>query len=232
VRKDIDVADHSDRFCLNLYRWALRDFDREIAEGFPLLNIYPYWDGKLFVDCFHQLTLDNKSMMPVALVKRFHSLAARIGGDTIAEREKELIDRFSLSLKNAHFQMVDNLVKPKLSRTVIVRRIQETVRGTIGGNIESLGNAGTWLHSTVLGNWRVSTTFDVRSNRVYFGHRIFDLSQDLNLLPGYISILSWFGILSSTEFYLTSRQDIDALCDSVNKLCAHFVSSVPILQKE
>jgi hypothetical protein len=79
--------------------------------------------------------------------------------------------------------------------------------------------------------WQVRTNVHLSEGDLYqlsYHHRIHPAGS-LHELETWISILSWLGITSMTNWDLLTAADMPEAAETLARLCAHFLQAVPTL---
>ncbi|HXM97102.1 MAG TPA: hypothetical protein VN982_01365 [Candidatus Dormibacteraeota bacterium] len=89
-------------------------------------------------------------------------------------------------------------------------------------------NRKEWTYHTQMGSWIVSTEIDTGGRRnVGYDHSIGAL--ETMHLQDRISVLSWMGISSQTDWMYLSEDEADEAAECLGQLCGQFLSAVPKL---
>src|SRR5438105_596524 len=83
----MNLSATSDALSVHVFRWALRDFQREISHGYPFLGYISYGLVFRLLAWFEALSPKERGSVATALVKRFHPRAVELTGESLTPEE-------------------------------------------------------------------------------------------------------------------------------------------------
>jgi len=224
------------------YFWALADWNRELRDNFPLLRAVYDEGPQPAVEIMEQLAPDRREAVSIALVKRFtdeDTLRRLEALPTIEERnlaewfvEKCLARRARRSgavvLPGSYSKAA---LPKKLKRKKLKRHIIGALHPILGDKYEEWGDSFEWRYRTKIGPWHVITYIDVggQGHQLSYDHSVL-LSDRVRLFEG-ISLLSWLGICSQTNWQGLVDGDAEPAALVLATIVAHFMEAAPKLLK-
>jgi hypothetical protein len=244
-------------FQIRYYLWAISEFKKEINESF--INFRSFKDGspwKLY-QFMQQLDRSDRLILAHSLLKRRHSDAAKVLGESLSEREESLLaqDR-EFNLKQSDLEVeffkrrragekIKFASKAKL-RKVIKAKFKNTFGSQCIQCIESdyLANEPEpqfqmkccgWIINTFFGFGRGESSIDYCHNIVSEDSVEHQGPKGIYRLPlvigYYMSFCSWLGVTSQTQWEYLMDDDVEPACDAAIKFCGHFFEVAPKLLK-
>ena len=219
-----------------LYQWALEDWRRELEEDFRLLRKVA---DPVPLRIIEALDKPRRFLFAKALVKRFtpaHVLAQC--GDSFTDEDAQLIQIYidavtsvvsgptSIGSEDDRYLSATSLCE--LDRTSFKKAIVTRLTPVLGKEYENCGG-GEWRYYTSVGPWEIVTCIDLggRSHQLCYAHNI--RCSKHPFLAEHISLLSWLGISSQTDWSGLTQSDIEPIAESLAEIIAHFVRSAPSL---
>jgi hypothetical protein len=225
-------AELKERFSIGYYRWAGREWEREIRDGYPLLRSLPTPYAGLVVDFLENtLSAEQRDLLVRARRKKFHPLAAAALGEELTAEEKDVLARFEAwSTQRLH------LLGSASGRTARERKPWAAVlkeRLDFLGPARKLQGPLEWTHTTEVNGWIVTTWLDLggRFMDVSYGHDLADAAKPKPSFQRFISLLSWLGLSSATKWNVPG-DDIEPSAETLVRLCRHFLAAIPEITAE
>jgi hypothetical protein len=222
------------KFQERYYRWALQDWEREIAEDFPLLRSIRDNNARLAIRLMIGIKSNQRLLLAKALTKRFRKPILAQWGDTFTEEDKRFEKLFmdELSQGSSLEPTYPNVISPeplKLKREQLKHCLVRALSPALGENYEDWGNWKVWKYSTIIGAWQVITYFDIggRFHQLSYAHEI--MSPEQVYLARSISILGWFGISSQVMLQGLDDSDAKPTATALAKIIKHFMNVAPKL---
>jgi hypothetical protein len=243
-------------FSLRYYRWALQDFKREIAEGFPFLKGFKTGPPAAVVEMMSRSTRGEQLALASALLKRFHKNAVEAAGDQITAEEEAACREYLDRIPRAHPLELALLRKAAAGdRGVYAKRgkLVNLVKAELeaGGMqiFEPEDLVGVLSYQNIVDGWQIITRIDTREKhaQLAYNHSIVSVKKAVlvtwgkgtwregqhEMLPvqlhNWISLTAWLGISSRTQWTdLTDSDTVQAATD-LARMCRHFIASAPTL---
>jgi hypothetical protein len=234
----MELNDVEQQFGLKYYHWALRDFRREIAEGFPLLRLVKGTQAAGILKFLEPIPADELGILSAALVKRAHLRAVRSAGGDLSARERCALEKYYAMpvlqrwhpenpLRNAPTGSVCLKINRGKLRTLIRQQLEPLTGKPFGRASESV-----WWHKVEINGWSVETWIDT-------GSRLFQLSYSQSVksgtrgvLVGNASLLSWLGLSGQTMWQFITDESAPTAAESLARLCSHFIGAAGELLSE
>ena len=88
------LIEATQEFEIRYYHWAISEFEKEIAESFPILRTFkngPIWEAHQFMQ---QIDKNQQLTLAKSLVRRTHPKAAKILNEKLSDEENSLLNKF------------------------------------------------------------------------------------------------------------------------------------------
>ncbi len=210
------------------YEWALRDFQREIAQDFPFLRRVGGTINRKVIAIMKSLPLERQKQLATTLVRTnkvwFSGAPTRWTAEDEAnyawygERKRQLLREGPVGNtlgRRATF------IRDKRE---LMRAVREELMLVFPGETPEKSNEELNFRATLHG-------FDVETV-VYSGHRTWQLWYLHRLLHpasgldvNHISLMSWLGISGATEWSEITEATIPGVAKTVGDLCRHFIAA-------
>lgn len=247
-------AEAQQEFNVRYYLWATSEFESEIDKSFPNLKLFKSGDVWSLYQFIQQLDKSEQFILAHSLLKRFHSDAVKVLGESVSDEESYLrkrCDEFRSQFYGMRKEAVTSgragekikfATKSKLRKTIIAKFTQEYGKQCTTILTEEDGDLRFEMK---LAGWIVTTqfTFGRQENMIHYYHRIDSekkISKIVNLaefcvpaiiLHHSISFAHWLGISGGSEWQYPLEEDIDLASNLFIKLCGRFFEVVPKLLK-
>lgn len=227
-----------DIFAVRYYKWAIQDSLREIESNFSLLSTIKSQNIFRFLEIVVSMPRSAQEELFLALIKRFHKRAVELTGETLSAVEKGLIhacDQARLvpaSMNQKVFPDSNlNYSYSKSQREALADIFRKDWLRFCGGSVERF-EVGELRCINGCDDWRIDTYMDFngRYHRLSYEHRIVD--DNHQVLSRGISLTSWLGISSQTNWDYIAREDMEQASQTVVKLGLHFIHSARNLLAE
>jgi hypothetical protein len=215
-----------DQFVVRFYRWAQETSRREFNDGFPYISRIRNLATLQLLNFTESLSEKERALFRSALLKRFHQKAVELMGDSSSAEERAMLQRYSntVDIQAWQFEATTRRFRKAEFRKILFNKL----RVVLGDPAEIAANRETWNYETHVGCWMVRTEVDTGGRRnVGYGHTI--SARETVHLQQHISVLSWMGISSQTDWIYLSDTDSDDAVECLGQLCRQFLSAVPEL---
>ena len=197
-----------------------------------------------------QITKNEQLTLARCLLRRSYPDTATILGEGLSEAANLLLDRFDKFRSQFYGQARNDLSgqrgkyvsKSKLRRAIEIAFTKAYGRRCV--KIQTEKDLDPWFEMKCTG-WIVATrfTFGRRQSMICYYHSIESEAKVPNpefppeywmpamRLGHWLSLASWLGISSQTEWASLLNGEVDQACDAVIKCCGHFFEAVPRLLK-
>jgi hypothetical protein len=212
----------ADWFAVRYYRWALDDALRGAQEDFPGIRLVV---GALAIKNYHYLSsLKDQEREAVirAMVKRFHSRAIDLTGESLSPAEQLLLTRKDLSIRS-----MPDVARPEGVRAKYIRRHLRDASSRLGKQLE-MSPAGERFELQTSG-WTVRTIVVYSANPSYVQ---FVVDEVGNYLQDGISVLSWLGVAGQSTWDLAAEGEEAATAVSIVDAADVFLKAAPDLLSE
>jgi hypothetical protein len=212
-----------DEFLIRFYRWAKEFSQDEFSRGFPLLSQIRNPSATRLVRFAESLNTGERKLLCSALLKRFHPRATELANDFLSSHEQEMLRRYSVA-RNAFPLHAARQSLPKVRfRNLLLSKLHSVLGDPVDGSTSQ-----EWEYWAVVGCWTVSTRIDIGGRRVLGYEHAIPISQSV-FLHRQISVLSWMGISSQTDWVSVSESELEKTLESIEHLCKLFMDTVPML---
>lgn len=251
--QQMKFEDSKSEFGVRYYRWALRDFEREIENGFPHVSQFksgPCWHVN---DMMTRMTPEERRFLGRALVRRFHKEAVMALGEEISESETRWCDEFLARAlyPSPEGEALERRVRagehPKYIKRGRLRSLVKKELSASGLQIfEPEYEAQVLRYRSVVEGWEIITHIHSgeRQAQLAYEHIIWSFEKvrpvkvwngDEELWPvqlhNWISFAGWLGICSRTEWTGLVDEDGPKAAKELSALCQHFLNVAPMLLK-
>jgi hypothetical protein len=233
----MDFQQAKDEFAVRYYRWALEDSQREVKEGFPFLHRIKGTASLRLLAAMESLQQEEQTHFSVALVKRFHLRALKLLNEHLTAEENELCRDYvsSILIPIPEEQEIERRIKAgtfhlRVNRKNLATLIKKELEPVLGNPSEIWGPR-EWWYMTSFGSWNVRTNVHMSEGHFYqlnYHHSIHPVDS-MYELENWMSVLSWLGITSMTNWDLLTDADIPEAAETLAQLCSHFIQAVPSL---
>lgn len=244
-------------FQIRYYLWATSEFEREIDESFAGFSSFKNGSPKKLYQFMQQLDRKDQLILAHGLLKRRHSDAAKVLGESLSEEEESLLARdreFSLKQSDLEVEFfkrrragekIKFASKTKLRKT-IVAKFKNAFGSQCIQSIESeyLAKEPEPAFQMKCYGWVINTSF-------WFGRgeSLIDYCHNISsedsveqhgpkgvyrlplVIASYMSFCSWLGISGQTQWEYLMEEDVEPVCDAAIKFCGHFFEVAPKLLK-
>jgi hypothetical protein len=206
----MDLETAKQIFAVRFYRWALQDFALEVEQGFPLISSIKGRTSAMFIEIWNSLSTEEREILQVALVKRFHPKGCALTGELMTEREQRMVERY-LSLTSQWLADDTWVQRPAktLSGSKCAAGIKRELKKVLGTPHFWKGEPNDPQYSTHIGPLVVLTHVRARQPPGYF-HRIIATGH-VYIREG-TSIFGWLGIGARPAWDLIVDDDDAAGC--------------------
>jgi hypothetical protein len=196
--KSTDAISAECAFFERFYKWALDDWNREIADGLPILGPARSSTSFAYVQITTGLSPASRLALGRALVKRSHGIGRSATGEEMTDEESELLRWYS---------------KAKLLKLAVDR-----IGGMVGQSVRKTA-AEQWFQLEI-GNWKILTMLDTvqQMTSLRYNHRVSrsDMTQEERMRIGALghaqnvtSIQQWLGFYPVTEWRASRDEDVE-----------------------
>lgn len=208
---------------IGLYRWAQRDWDREVGEGFSLVQALGRRMTDSFVEFSESLSSSQRSVLGRAVLKKFHPVAAQALGEEHTSDELEVLARLERSMPAPAADLGGRCDRK------VLRKALKSELGFLG-KAKPFGGPSDWEYLTPVGAWELRTFVDTggRLKDVSYNH---DLRNESGLELQRISLLSWLGISGVTKWNVDSEEAMQESAKALARACRLFLEAVPEIVK-
>jgi len=214
-------------FLVRLYHWS-DEFSRlEFETDFPIVQRIKSSNVLHFLSFARWLNTKDRFLLRSALLKRFHPWAAEALGDLLSVQEKGLLDRYS-EARRADASQTDAVAANPSSKALLRRMLSQRLNATFGEPHEVAPERETWTYRSEIDCWTLQTLIDTGGRRG-FGYFHSISAQHAVYLQQHISILSWMGVSSQTDWFHLSEKEYGGAADALADICALFIDNAPKL---
>jgi hypothetical protein len=216
-----------DRFLIRFYRWSMNFSRREFDRDFPIVVRIKSSAVQGFASFARSLNIEERSLLCSALLKKFHPRAVEVLEDFTSVEETALLDKYS-EARREHLSEFDVIAR-RSSKAPLRRILLRKLGALFGEQLEMKPpNRERWTHRASIGCWTLETAIDTGGRRSFGYAHLIEARHALHLQE-HISILSWMGISSQTDWFALSESDYDEAAESLARVCACFLNAAPEL---
>jgi hypothetical protein len=235
-------------FLLRYYRWSSEDFMREIKQGFPFLRRFKSGSAYTVVQMMSTMKAEDQATFARALVKRFHPDATQIIGYSISNEEQRFLDLFrEMALEDSPTALLQN--QAALAGKPFAGPSRRKMRQLIKTEMQALQlseqeqESGVFLTYVLrIGAWQVKTEIDTvgEFSEIIYHHNIVSSEatetltgrdgkemQVFKTLGRFISLHSWLGISSQTQWTHLTQSEVPGACAHLRLVVSHFLQAAP-----
>lgn len=209
-------------FLVRFYKWSLADALGEMEAGFPLISRVHGVHGRGFVSALEGVPREAREELLRLVVRRFHPVAMELLGTPLTSGDLEVLEELQMK-RMSGWQL-------------------STMKGIKGRQLRSLLQAAppygpdsamrpsdlgpSFLDFQVdVGPWTVSTYVECsRYPRYYHSIR-----SPQEFLESHVSVQSWMGIASVTEWDLAAPGDEGRIAATMRDAFKRFLGAMPSL---
>jgi hypothetical protein len=215
-----------DEFLVRFYHWSTEFSRQEFDRDFPIVGRINNPSVQAFLFFARSLVTEKRSLLCSGLLKKFHPRATEVLKDFPSVEESVLVDK-CLEARRALRAQFGAIARPP-SKAHLHKILTRRLGAVLGEPEEIQVSREEWAYSSRIRCWTVRTRIDLG------GRRSFGYSHSVNAqyavdLHGHVSILSWMGISSQTDWFDLSESDYDEAADTLLRVCACFLNAVPDL---
>lgn len=206
-------------FRIAYYRFAVRDWQAELATGFLRLKRFRSGFAQRALAMFEGLSPEEQSDLAAALLRKAHPEAAIELSTHLTDRQAVLLQAREEGILRGSSEEDAAESDVTLRRSQLAKMLKSKMRSL--GALEPMGSRSTWRYRSNQGPFVVLTYVDV-------GGRIWDLSYHHDVLVGdvrlhrFISFLAWLGV-GASKWTLRSEEEAAEAVDLLQELCSHFM---------
>ncbi len=190
--------DVTEEFAVRYYRWAALDSRQEMEAGFPLVSRLRNEHAATYVSIMNWIDdASKRRLYLLASVKRFHPEVVSLFGEDMTRAEEKVIEwadaqrlEMDYAMPARKLGISSRELKTLLKNELLTRFGRQTVLTRPGPNMLGLESRH--------GPWLVRTWFDCGRRSFYLHH----IDAGEVKLASHLSIQSWMGISSMTEWTL------------------------------
>ena len=227
-----------DKFDVNFYKWSSKEFDEEINNGFQILKTIQNIDVMQFLEMTSNMSAQVKSSAANALLKNHHKNAAKLCEDLLTDEEAEFLKKYfkigsvskyseKIFYRNQGVKQSDPIRGKSIDRKKLLKKVIDSIVPIVGEVKERAGGSIVFLEKR-FGDWKVSTNIDVggRMTNLSYDHYIRNEDNFVLLKGG--SLLSRFGLASSsTDWTELLELDSDIAIQTLKLACKKFMDAIP-----
>jgi hypothetical protein len=212
-----------DEFLVRFYRWSTEFSRHEFDGDFPIVGRIKSPTVQRLLSFARSLKGEERFLLCSALLKRFHTRAAEILDDFPSTEETALLSRYS-EARRAYVPQSEAIVRQ--SNKASLRKILLRELGASFSEPPDIqASREEWTYRSHIHCWTLETRIDSG------GRRSFGYSHSINAqhsvpLQDHISILSWMGISSQTDWFYLSESDYGEAAKCLAQACSCFLDAV------
>jgi hypothetical protein len=221
---------------LRFYRWARKDAEREVRDGYPLLGRIESSATKMFLEYMALVSEEEQLRIVLILLKRVHDIAVEESGELLTDEEKGIIsDYIQFQLNHPLLDRQEPLIRFRVPRRALglpprsklrtrdfSRKIKAELAPVFYGSVERHG-ANDLFYENAHNKWTVQTSVHTGRPPHYF-HSI-RASWRVVLTT---TITSWLGV-GDGAWDLLYEDNSNAAAETIAALTDHFLKAVPEL---
>jgi hypothetical protein len=210
------------------YEWALRDFQREIAQDFPFLRRVGGSLDRKVIAIMQSLPLERQQQLATTLVRTNKVWFSEAPTRWTAEDQGNYAwygERISQLLREGP---VGNTLRRRATlirdKRELMRAVREELMLVFPGETPKKSNEELNFHATLHG-FEVETIVYSGSSiwQLTYLHRLRHPASGLDV--NHISLMSWLGIAGPTYWCEITEATIPAVAKTVGDLCRHFIAA-------
>lgn len=211
-------------FLERYFRWAVSQWDQELASDFPTLRAFGGFSSAALValEVLEALEPRAKASMTQALARRAHKEATSLRNAPLSAVDEELLEQWLELSRQVRFSRAFHLETYRMDRHALRAALKHTV-GPLLGKQTSPSSGNGLGYVKYLRGWSVDTDIDLggRNHQLAYFHVV---SWEGHLVKSVIGPLEWLGI-SSTALNRVSAGHEGEAAQCVAWLTGRFVSA-------
>jgi len=212
-------------FLVRLYQWSSMDTLREAESGFALISRISSAQAKGLVSALEAQRGESSAHLICALVKRFHPIALQALGESLSPEELTLLESLDSGRAEWWKAPKGHGVRGKRLKSLV----EEMLPPLLGPTALRTDPGPKMLGFKVnIGDWNLETTIGLARHPFYY-HSI---SRRDEFLESHISINSWMGISSMTEWDLIQPGEEESVVSTMMEACSRFLEAAPGLLRD
>jgi len=235
------------QFAVNYYRWAQREFQREVENDFPLLSRLRCRFSLRVYEFMLSLPPDQRRIFALARVKHSNPEATEVCGELITETEREMLRAYQNksvveypAVGAVHYggpskreQEIEGAIRKKelraqhsnkAFRATVLARVTQGLRGT--PEVDQLEGI---KHVAQADDWTITTSIGLKGKFPMRYTQYLKAREGLSLET---SFHRWMGIMGDTYWDLLTTDATEEATEQLVSLCARFISEGPRLLPE
>lgn len=209
-------------FLVRFYEWSLADALREVEIGFPLISRIHGVHGRRFVSALEGVPREAREELLRLMVRRFHPVAMELLGTPLTDGDLEVLEEFLMKRMSNWQSSAAKGIKGRRLRSLL-----QSVPPYKSDSVMRPSDLGpSFLDFQIdIGPWTVFTY--VECGRYPNYHHLVRSPQEY--LQSQISVQSWMGIASVTEWDLAEPGDEESIVATMKEAFGRFLDAVPSL---
>jgi hypothetical protein len=233
IQERIDAREATQRlepvrveFLVRFYRWSKEFSGEERGRGFPLIGQITSPNAAIFLDFARSLGKSELVSFCNALLKRFHPRAVELTGELPTLEELALLNRYSLARNSSALKF--QIASPGIARAQFRKLLRTKLATILGSPVDGADKQETWKYQKPLGDWQLESTIDTGGRKV-LGYEHSIRAREHVFLHSQISVLSWMGISSQTDWVWQTEDG--KIAEAFEEVSRVFLAAAPALLK-
>lgn len=241
-------------FQIRYYLWAISEFKEEIEHSFQSFRSFKTGSAWKLQRFMEKLDRADQLLLASGLLKRFHPDAVRALNETCSPEEESLrnrLDAFRRTKAGLELEIAERRQAGEKLKFVGKRKLlnitSQAFQSAFGNSIEidrdedhdpRLGfrmKCGPWTIYTNFWFGRkepiISYFHGIATEKIFTLKGAGDPYESHFPVGMMISLCSWLGISSQTNWEYLQNEDVSVACDALLKLCSRFFEVAPKLLK-
>jgi hypothetical protein len=215
-----------DEFLVRFYHWSTEFSRHEFGGDFPIIGRIKSPTVQRLLSFARSLNGEERFVLCSALLKRFHTRAVEVLEDVSSIDETAILGRYSEARRTYSSQL--EAVVSQSSKASLRKTLLRKLGATFSEPPEIQPSREEWTYRSHIRCWTLETTIDSGGRRSFgYSHSI--MAQHSVPLQDHISILSWMGISSQTDWFYLSESDYGEAAECLAQACSCFLDAVPKL---
>lgn len=220
-------------FFKRYYEWSLKDWKREIDEGFKLIKMLNDPASIHLIEIMANINYEQKLQMARSLVRNVNQLQLASINEQYSEEDKQFNLFYTESFRRYNneeglktpYEVSEYRLTKSFDKQRFLRCLINKLKPALN-KPESPVTGGGFEYKTSVGKWYIWTIVDTggKYHQLTYEHHI--INSKGKMLFGGISFLRWLGVSGQTMWQYLGNEDIERVSDEFSSIIQQFMNSI------